>query len=57
MYQCYNIQMGLAGVFRRNPMIGSFYRNEKERSIFIVIESISIVLVANKKTRSKNSLI
>ena len=33
----------------------SFYRNKKEGSTFIVIESDSIVIVANKKTRSKNS--
>ena len=37
------------------PPIWSFYRNKKERSIFNVIESVSIVIVANKKTRSKNS--
>ena len=40
---------------KSNDTIGSFYRNKKERGIFIVIESISIVIVANKKNRSKNS--
>ena len=46
--------MGLTGVFKKKSKntIGSFYRKKKERSIFIVIGSVSIFIVANKKTHS-----
>ena len=43
---------GLAGVFRRNPMIRQGFSIETKKNEAFLLD-ISIVIVANKKTRSK----